>query len=118
MSMNVHQADLATEEGGRLGALEYLLRPTVILHGPIHQSSAVREQQVLADNAKVVARLFRGEQSSENTVRHRQKGILEVCAGVARMDQELGPLAAGFEQSIACNGIVADQKTIEIPPHV
>ena len=73
---------------------------------------------MLANNAKVVACLLRREQSGDDAACHRQQRVAETGAGVAGMDQQLGPLTAGLEQGIARHGIVADQKAIEIPAHL
>ena len=99
------------KKDARFRAPEDGLRAAVIGDGPVDQSGAVREQQMLADEPKMMLRLLRREQSADDAAGHRQQRIFKTRARVAWMQQQLGPSTAGLEKAIAGNRIVADRES-------
>ena len=58
VGVDVHEADLAPEERRRLGPPEELLRSAAVGDRPVHQPSAVGEEQVLRGSGEMVLRLL------------------------------------------------------------
>ena len=59
VGVRVHDPDLTTEEGARLGTLEDLHRTAVISGGTVEQSRPIGAEQVRIDDLQVFARLTR-----------------------------------------------------------
>ena len=72
---------------------------------------------MLSDEAEVVARLLRREQSADDGLRHGKQGIGEAGPMVAGMKQQLGQAALGPEHAVAGDRAVANQKAVEILAH-
>src|SRR4051794_27961974 len=98
MCMDIHEANLAAEEGGRFGAAENALWPAAVGHRPIHEPHAVGIEQVQADELKVMPRLVRREELSDDALRHRQQRITQSCPAIARVEQRLRRPAARIEK--------------------
>src|SRR5437016_6251442 len=101
MRMDVHQTDLAPEVRRGFGAPEYSLEAAVIRDGSVDQSRAIWKQQVLANDAQMILRLFGGEQSRDDTSRHREQRVLKTRAYVGWMQQELRRIASGLEHRVS-----------------
>ena len=108
--MDIHQTDLAPEVRRRFGASEYPLRTSLICDGSVDQSRAIWKQQVLANDAQMMLRLFGGEQSRDDASRHRQERIPETRADVGRMQQELGRIASGDEHRVSRDRSIAHEE--------
>ena len=58
VGVDVHQANLAPEERGQFSAPEGLLRTAPVGYRPVHQPHAVREEQMVADEAEMMLGLL------------------------------------------------------------
>ena len=105
------------KNAAEFGAAEDSFQAAVVRHRPVHQPDPVGEQQVLADQAQMMPRLLLGEQAGDDAARHRQQRIAQPGARVARVQQQLGLLTARVEQSVAGDGAVADEVTVEVLAH-
>src|SRR5438067_4445451 len=114
VGVNIHEADLASEERRRFRAAEYDLRPAAIGDRPVHEPGAVGKVEMLADDSKVMPRLFRREQPGNDRPRHRQEREFETGTRVTWMKEHLGVVVARLEYGIAGNRAVADQMAIEV----
>ena len=85
--------------------------------GLVHQSRAVRKQQMLANDAQMMSRLLGCEQPRDDAARHRQQRIPKPGPDVGRMEQELRRIACRREQAIPGDRSVADEETIEVAAH-
>src|ERR1700731_4794426 len=73
---------------------------------------------MLADEPQMVHRLMRCEQSADDALGHRQQGIFETRAGIARMKQQLRWSAIRLEQAVARDRIVAKEVAVEVRLHL
>ena len=109
--MHVHEADLAAEEGRALGALEVALRPAVVGERPVEQARAVGAEQVLVDEAQVVARLLaasagrRGSRGSS-----RSDAVAHAGRRVARVSRVVDAAARSWKQRVAGEHVVGQQQ--------
>src|SRR5258705_12774422 len=117
MRMDVHETDLAPEVRRRFGAPEYPLEASVIHHRSVDQSCAVWKQQMLANDAQMMLRLFGREQSRDDASRHWQERVPETRADVGWMQQKFGRIAAGLEEAVSRDRSIANEEAIEVAAH-
>ena len=108
--MDVHEADLATPERARLGALEGGHRSAAVGHRAVEEPGSVRPQQVPLDRRQVVAGGLRVEHVGGDGVDPRQDAVRQPGAGVARMDERLGvtPRGGVVVEQVAGHQVVDD----------
>src|SRR5215472_11368173 len=101
MGVHVHETDFAAEKRRRFRTPKGVLEAAVISDRLVHQSRSIWKQQVFPNEAQVMPRLVRCEQTRDDASRHRQERVAKACAHVGRMQQQLRFSAAGLEKSVS-----------------
>ena len=66
MGVDIHEADLPSEESRRFGTAEYMLRSSMINYRPIHEPHPIGKDEVLADQPEMVLSLLGRKQPGDD----------------------------------------------------